>query len=777
MTGRSGRLWAIVWAAGWLAAPAAAALDTPRGVYFEENRGQAPAALRYVARVQGTPLGVADDGLVLSVGGASVRLFWDGTASNAEGRDPLPGRSHYLRGTDRSQWQTDVPHFARVHESAVWPGIDVELREGGGELEYDFQVAAGADPSRIALRFAGADRVDVASDGSLEIRVRDGVLVQRPPRVFQGDREIASRYVRRDDGRFGVAFEAFDASRPLLVDPVIAYATAIGGPGSDKAFDVAVDGAGNAYVAGETESTSSFPTPGGVQTTLAGGKDAFVAKLSPTGTLLYATYLGGSGDDSAWSIALDAQGAIYVSGKTTSTNFPTRNPIQAANGGGTDAFVAKLDPTGATVVFATYLGGAADDNAEAVAVGPAGKAVLKGVTESSNFPVKNALIPSFRGVRDAFIAQLAPDGRSLEWSTYFGGTGAEDPDQTGVGVAVDSANNVVVCGTTESDDIPIAAAMQTTFAGGTRDGYVAKFTPTGGIVFSTYIGRGGGDTMRAIAVDAKNYIYLGGASRSFNFPLVNPVQKAKSVNYDAVILKLDPTGQRMLFSTYLGGNAADAVRSIAVDAKRNVYVHGQTLSTDFPQVAPLGGQHSGLVDDFVAKLGPSGSTLIYSSIVAGMANESLFPDNVGIAVDTGGRVALAGATSSFDFPFVNANDMTVEIFDAYAMRLSATPEIDLTLGGTTSSPTFSVVLRNPSGTLVDGQVKLFSRTGPGTSPVAIDLGTSPLQTVSAGSNLPIVTNRALGGAFAAGQIVTARWFDRVTGRVLAESVCEEVPCQ
>jgi hypothetical protein len=773
---RSGRFWSILFTAGCLAAPAAASPAAPGGVYFEENRGQAPAELRYVARVQGAPIGVVDDGLVLSVGGAPVRLFWGGSAASAEGRDPLPGRSHYLRGADRASWQTDVPHFARVHESAVWPGIDVDLREGGGELEYDFQVAAGADPSRIALRFAGADRVDIAHDGSLEIHARDGVLVQHPPRVFQGDREIASRYVRRDDGRFGVALESFDASRPLLVDPVIAYATAIGGPGSDKAFDVAVDGAGNAYVAGETESATGIPTQGGLQPALAGGKDAFVAKLSPTGTLLYATYLGGTGDDSAWSVTVDAQGAIYLSGKTTSTDFPTRNPIQAANAGGADAFVAKLDPTGASLVFSTYLGGAGDDNAEAVAVGPAGKAVLKGVTESSNFPVMNALIPAFRGIRDAFIAQLAPDGRSLEWSTYFGGTHAEDPDQTGVGVAIDSQNNVVVCGTTESDDIPIVMAMQSTFAGGTRDGYVAKFTPTGGIVFSTYIGRGGGDTMRAIAVDSKNYIYLGGASRSFNFPLVNPIQKFKSVNYDAVILKLDPTGQRMLFSTYLGGNAADAVRSIAVDAKRNIYVHGQTLSTDFPQVAPLGGQHPGLVDDFVAKVGPAGS-LIYSSIVAGSANESLFPDNIGIAVDVGGRVTIAGATSSFDFPFVNANDSTVEIFDAYALRLTATPEIDLTMGGTTSSPTFSITLRNPTSTLVDGQVKLYARVGSGGAPVAIDIGTSPLQTVAAGSNLPIVTNRALGGAFASGQAVTARFFDRITGRILAESVCEEVPCQ
>lgn len=774
----SSRFWTILALAGVLAAPAGAALDPSRAVYFEANRGQAPADLRYLARVRGAPLGVADDGLVLAVGKTSVRLVWDGAAGAPEGREPLAGRSHYLRGTDRAHWQTDVPHFARVRQPAAWPGIDIELREGSGELEYDFLVAAGADPARIALRFDGADRVEIAGDGSLRIHAGGAVLVQHAPRVFQGEREIASRYVRRDAGRIGVALAAFDADRPLVVDPVIGYATVLGGPGTDKAFDVAVDAAGNAYVAGEIDSTTGFSTPGGLQTGIAGATDAFVAKLSPTGTLLYATYYGGTGIDSAWSIALDAGGAIYFSGRTTSTDLPTQTPVQPANGGGYDAFVAKLDPTGASLVFASYLGGNGNDNAEAIAVGPAGKAVLTGVTESTNFPVQNALIPTFRGVRDAFVTQLATNGQSLEWSTYFGGSETEAPDETGVGLAVDGLNNVVVCGTTESDDIPIAAALQPTFAGGTRDGYLAKLSPTGTIVFSTYLGKSGGDTLRALTLDSRNFIYLGGASRSFNFPLLNPIQKQKSVNYDAVILKIDPTGQRIVFSTYLGGNAADAVRSIAVDAKRNVYVHGQTISTDFPQAVPLVGMVHGLVDDFVAKLGPSGTSMIYASYVGGSANESLFADNVGIAVDPGGRVVLAGATSSvFDFPFVNAHDASVEIFDAYVMRISSTPEIDLTLGGTTSAPTFSVVLRNTGSVAVDGQVKVFSRATPAATPVALDLGTSPLGTVASGATLPLASNRPVPGTFATGQVVTARWIDRLTGQVLAEAICEEVPCQ
>jgi hypothetical protein len=251
-----------------------------------------------------------------------------------------------------------------------------------------------------------------------------------------------------------------------------------------------------------------------------------------------------------------------------------------------------------------------------------------------------------------------------------------------------------------------------------------------------------------------------------------------SLKSHAIILIFARTGQRIVFATYPGGNPADAVRSIAVDGKRNVYVHGQSISTDFPQTSPLAGHHSGLVDDFVAKLGPTGSTVIYSSVVGGALNESLFPDNVGIGVDSSGRPVLAGATSSsFDFPFVNAHDGTIEIFDAYVMRLSPTPEIDLTLGGSAGSPTFSVVLRNASPAAVDGQVKVYSRTTPASSPVALDLGTAPLLVVPSGNNVPLASNRPLPGAFTAGQVVTARWLDRVTGQVLAESICEEVPCQ
>ena len=776
-----GRTRAIVAMASLLAAPAVAAVDPGQSLYFEPNQGQAPPALRYVARVRGAPLGVTDAGLVLGVGDTAVRLVWDGAAGTPEATDPLVGHSNYLRGADPARWHGGVPHFARVRQRAAWPGIDLELREGGGELEYDFRLAPGADPARIALRVEGAERVEIGDDGALRIHAGGAVLVQHAPLVFQevegARREIASRYVRRGADRFGVSVAAFDAARPLVVDPVVAYATALGGPGADKAFDIAVDAQGYAYVAGETESATGLATtPGGVQPNLAGGTDAFVAKLSPTGTLLYATYLGGTGDDSAWSIAVGGSGAIYVSGRTASTDFPTVSPLQPANAGGADAFVAKLAPDGASLVYSTYYGGSGDETAEAVALGPAEKAVVHGITSSSDLAVPNAQVPFFRGARDAFVAQLAPDGQSLEWATYFGGTGSENPDQTGVGLAVTAQNEVVICGTTESADIPIAYALQPTFAGGTRDGYVAKFTPAGAIVFSTYIGRGGGDTLRALTVDETGAIYLGGASRSFDFPLVNPIQRTKSVHYDAVILKLDPTAHRILFSTYLGGDGTDAVRSIAVDAHHNVYVHGQTLSSDFPEIAPLPGQHAGAIDDFVAKLGPSGSTLLYASRIGGSSDETPFPDDLGIAVDPNGQVVLAGSTVSQNFPWVAAQDATVEAVEGFAVRLSGTPEIDLSLAGTPAAATWSVRLRNAGAVTADGQVKVYSRATPAAAPVALDLGVSPLGSVASGASVALATDRPLPGGFTSGQVVTARWLDRVTGRVLAEAVCEGLPC-
>lgn len=767
-------------------ATATATTHAKLGTWFEANHGQAPADVAFVGKSRGRALGLGADGVRLDVGGAPVRMVFTGAAAapRLEGRELLPGRSNYLRG-DRAQWQTGVPHFARVRYLDAWRGIDVEFREGGSDLdrqlEYDFLLAPGADPARIGLRFEGADAVAIDASGDLLIRARGAELRQRAPLVFQqrdGERHVvASRYVQRDGGTIGVDVDDYDATQPLVVDPVLVYATALGGADFEKGYDVALDASGAAYIAGEVKSTTGFPLLNPLQPALAGGKDAFVVKLTPSGALLYATYYGGSGDDEAWSIGVDETNAVYLSGRTSSTDLPTQNPIQAANAGGFDAFVAKLAPGGASLVYATYLGGTADDNAEALAVGASHQVALKGVTESDDFPLESAVVPEYRGDRDAFLTQIAPDGASLEWSTYFGGTGAEDPDQTGVGIAIDADGNVVACGTTESEDFPTAAPMQAEHGGGTRDAYLAKFTPAGAVVFSTYLGRAGGDTLRAVTVDAKGFIYATGASRSFNFPLVNPLQKRKSIHYDVIVIKVDPAGQSLLFSTYLGGNFADAGRSIAVDDKGNVYIHGQTASTDFPQLQPLKNQFPALSSEFVAKLAPSGSALIYSTYLGGAADEAAFSENVGIAVDANRNVTVAGSTASPNALFVNAIDSTVGTFDAYVARFGATVELELSMGGTQAAPTFSVRLKNPTPTAADTQLKVFRRTSPGSAPMAVDIGVPPLATLPSGANALQIDARALGSAFTPGEVVTARLLDRLTGQLLSESLCTEVPCQ
>jgi hypothetical protein len=763
-----------------VAAPAGAAPQRAR-VFFEANRGQAPADVAFVGRVQGRALGLAADGVRLAVGGEPVVLRFPGGAPRPAlaPAEPLASRSHYLRGADPARWRTDVPHFARVRYRAVWPGIDVEFREGGGELEFDFLLEPGADPERIAISFEGADRVAIEPGGDLAIHAGEARLVQRRPVVFQerdGGREpVDSRYVARADGGIGVAVGAYDAARALIVDPVLVYATALGGPGDDEAFDVAVDEAGNAYVAGQAASTTGLPTAGGLQEDAAGGTDAFVVKLDPDGALVWATYLGGSADDAAWSIRVDDAGSAYVSGRTASTDFPTASPLQAANAGGDDAFVAKLAPDGASLVFSTYLGGAGDDNAQRLALTAQDEPVLKGVTESSDFPTANAIVPVYRGNRDAFVAKLAADGQSLLWSTYFGGTGAENPDETGVGIAVDADGNVITCGTTESDDFPTAAALQETFAGGTRDGYVAKFSPDGAIVFSTYLGSSGGDTLRAVAVDARGYLYATGASRSFDFPLVNPIQSAKSLDYDAVVVKLDPAGQRIVYSTFLGGKGTDAGRAIVVDEYGNAYIHGQTLSDDFPEVFPIADQSPGLLDAFVAQISPSGSGLLFSSRIGGSLSESSFFDNVGIALDGVRNVLLAGATESPDARMLNAIDPVVEDFDGYVLKIGPTPAVRMELSGSASTPDVAVYVLNASPSTVDGQVKVFRQPVLGGTAAPVDLGVAPLVTAAPGV-LEWASERPLPGGFTSAERIVVRLLDRVSGQLLAEAVCLEVPC-
>src|SRR5262249_20809442 len=303
---------------------------------------------------------------------------------------------------------------------------------------YDWIVKQGGDPSRIRFKIEGAGPyVDAA--GSLVLKTPAGEVRQRKPAVYQGDRKIDCRFVVRGKTvSFNVA--AYDRSRQLVIDPVLVYSTYMGGSNGDVGRGIAVDGGGNAYVTGYTASTN-FPSANPLQAANGGGTDAFVTKISADGSAkLYSTYLGGSGSDFGTGIAVDGSGNAYVTGYTGSTNFPTASPLQAANGGGNDAFVTKLNNLGSTKLYSTYLGGSGTDQANSIAVDGSGNAYVTGYTGSTNFPTANPLQAANGGGDDTFIAKISADGSTKLYSTYLGGSS----DEGGGAIAVDGSGNAYV---------------------------------------------------------------------------------------------------------------------------------------------------------------------------------------------------------------------------------------------------------------------------------------------------------------------------------------------
>ncbi|HEV2840963.1 MAG TPA: SBBP repeat-containing protein [Chthoniobacterales bacterium] len=585
-----------------------------------------------------------------------MKLAGANRAATVAGQNELEGRVNYLIGSDPAKWRTDVPTFGRVRYAEVYPGIDVIYYGNQRRLEYDFVVGPGRDVRAIALEFAGAQKVEVdGATSDLLVQVGGETIRQHAPVAYQevpggGRRKIESRYVLREGGQVGFEVGEYDASAPLVIDPVLEYSTFLGGSFGDQGRDIAVDSAGNAYVVGVP--SSDFPTVNAFQDTSHGIQDVFITKLNAAGSaLVYSTYLGGSGYDFGLGIAVDSAGSAYVTGQTSSTDFPTANAFQGKNasGLGDDAFVAKLSPTGSALVYSTYLGGSNNDAGVDIAVDSAGNAYVTGFTSSTNFPTANGFQRIEGGFEhgDAFVTKFNGAGSALVYSTYLGGG---DSDH-GESIAVDSAGNAYVTGSTLSTDFPTVNAFQSTFGGGSDgesgDAFVTKFNAAGSaLVYSTYLGGDNGDSGHSIAVDSAGSAYVTGGTVSADFPTANALQNAIGGSVDTFVTKLTAAGSALVYSTYLGGNDFEVGHGIAVDSTGNAYVTGNTGSTNFPTVNPFQSTIGSDLDAFVTKLNAAGSALAYSSYLGGNDLDHVFD----IAVDSMGNAYVTGDTSSTCFP-------------------------------------------------------------------------------------------------------------------------------
>ncbi|MBI3666576.1 MAG: SBBP repeat-containing protein [Acidobacteria bacterium] len=632
--------------------------------------------MRFLARLSGYRLLLTSTEAVLTLAQAAehsrseqsgratvrMRLLAANTNPEVEGLDRLSGTSNYFRGRDPKLWQTNIPNYARVRFRDVYPGVDLVYHGAGRQLEYDFVLAPGADPGVIRLAFDGASKIGVDEQGDLALSTAHGDVVLRRPVVWQETkgvkREIAGRYAVKSWNEVGFEVSDYDASAPLVIDPVLVYSTYLGGSGNDEGLGIAVDAAGNAYVVGVTSSTN-FPTmPGVVQPAFRGGGslvtgfpngDAFVTKLNPTGTaLVYSTYLGGSDDDIGSAIAVDAAGNAYITGETESTDFPTTGGALQTTGAA-NAFVTKLNPTGTALVYSTYLGGDAIDQGRAIAVDTAGNAYVTGSTSVGFSTTPGAFQTTFGGPRDgAFVAKLNPTGTALVYSTYLGGSG--DLGEFGSGIAVDAAGNAYVTGSTYSANFPTTpGAYQTVFRGSpfvNTNAFITKVNAGGSaLVYSTYLGGSGGerggDRASRIAVDAAGNAYVTGRTGSRDFPTTPGALRTTGFSspgfVDAFVTKLNATGTGLVYSTYLGGLSAFGFvvygSGIAVGSDGSAYVTG---------TSPVADDYSFV---FVGKLNASGAAFV-SSTYGGSRSKAA----TDIAVDPAGNAYVTGSTNSPDFP-------------------------------------------------------------------------------------------------------------------------------
>ncbi len=551
-----------------------------------------------------------------------IKLVGGNPHARVVGMEELPGKSNYFIGNDPKKWRTDVPNYGRVKVRDVYPGVDLVYYGNQRQLEEDFVVAPGADPRAITMEIAGVEKALIDAQGELVLASPGGEVRLRKPVIYQEvagvQHEIAGGYTLKGENRVGFELGNYDVTQRLVIDPVLAYSTYLGGSGTDLGLGIAVDSSGNAYVTGQTNSTD-FPgaSSSPIQSAFGGGGvDAFVTKINAAGSaLVYSTYLGGGsgggmggGDDTGLGIAVDFSGNAYVTGLTFSTDFPgaSSSPIQSANGGGRDAFVAKLNAAGSALVYSTYLGGNDTDEGRGIAVDSSGNAYVTGETFSTNFPGASSspIQSAFGGFVDAFVTKINAAGSALVYSTYLGGSS----NDFGVGIAVDFSGNAYVTGFTNSTNFPGASSshIQSAF-GGLDDAFVTKINAAGSaLVYSTYLGSSGADQGFGIAVDSSGNAYVTGVTSSTNFPGAgfSPIQSAFGGDLDAFVAQLNAAGSALVYSTYLGGSGADQGFGIAVDSSGNAYVTGQTSSTDFPGASssPIQSANGGGGDSFVAKI-------------------------------------------------------------------------------------------------------------------------------------------------------------------------------
>lgn len=816
-------------------------------LFFEPNQGQSDARVRFLARGNGYGLFLTGDEAVLALrtgrsrdaGTTVVRMALAESNPNAAvtGTDPLPGKSHYFIGNNPAKWHRNVPQFARVRYSDVYPGIDLVYYGSQGRLEYDFEVAPNADPGKVALRFQGPEKLELQPNGDLLLATTGGDVRLQAPRAYQKvgaeQRQVSGRFVLRAKNEVGFELGAYDRSHALIIDPVLSYSSYLGGSGDEACSAggiigtvtagcpaIAVDTALNVYVAGSTTS-ADFPivpvdtcpptnTPAAFQCANAGAADVFVTKFSPVSSnppyaIAFSTYLGGDGIDTSAGVAVDTGFNVDVAGTTGSTNFPTVNGFQVPPlSAGNHAFVSQLALDGSALLYSTYLAGTGTDTATGLGVDFRAKMYVTGTTTSPDFPTTTGafqLTP--KATNQFFFSKLDPTlvgPATLTYSTYIGGSTPSTGRTVGGGIAVDGVTpnpNVYITGGTDFSDLTTLNATQLYTAG--LDVWVAKFNPvaaTGAqLLYLTYLGGSGDDIGNGIAADSTGNAYITGSTTSTDFsftPGTGVVTFQATLNCpgttpptpcplsDAFVAKLGIpcTGTScttlnvpLNYFTYVGGSGTDVGLGIAADTIQGARVTGSTDSIDLPvtllnafQTAPGGGVDAfvGRIDTLATTNTAPGHSLSY---LGGSGNDA----GTGIATDaqqgtvSQGATYVAGETFSGDFPPANplqaslngpSDAFVSKVGPTVALAFSPAPTASPSPVGFGNEVTFEYTIVN-NGDAVNN-VTFSSAVPAGATFVSANLG-SGTNTCTGGTSGTVLCNIGTlnsGGTSTANVIVT-----------------------
>jgi hypothetical protein len=679
-------------------------LDKSKANFFIENKGQWPKEVRYLASIGGMNAWITNSGVVYdyyqitgnfchdqirnlplnqkdeiarentNIKGNVVKMILEGANINAESnpRGIQESYYNYFIGNNPTKWASYVKLCNEVLFEDVYPGIDIRYYFDKGLIRYDYIAKPGADISQINLKITGSEGYNINKRGELTLNTSLGDVEHGKLYAYQQlgniQYEISCSFSKTIDGNVGITAGNYNPALALVIDPLI-YSTFIGGGNDDYGLSIAIDGSGNTLISGNTLSTNYPTTTGAYDLNNNGGTqtgDVFVTKLNANGSvLIYSTFIGGNDDDAGSSISIDVNGNAFIAGNTLSTNYPvTSGAYDVSHNGNNDVFVTKLNATGSALIYSTFIGGSNDDFGYSIVIDKIGNGFITGNTLSSNYPTTTGAYDiSYNGNYDLFVTKLDISGSDLVYSTFIGGSS----DDKGLSIAIDTNGNSFITGYTSSGSYPTTTGAFDVSYNGSYDAFVSKLNATGSsLLYSTFIGGGNDDRGASIAIDIRGNAFITGYAASCP-TTTGAYDVSNNGSFDVFVSKLNTSGSKLVYSTYIGGSTDDRGQAIAI-ADSCAIVTGITISSNYPAtIGSYDTNYGGTWDVFVSKLNASGSSLVYSTFIEGSTTE----EAGSLVIDGMGNVIIAGYTMSTDYPITSGAYKTTQSgdYDAFVTKI------------------------------------------------------------------------------------------------------------